>query len=78
MWAIGKKIPAAAEYVVTVTMQLRTLCAQKARACRIIYGGSAGSGTFQGMRCGVDGLFLGRFGHDFKNLKVILNEVGAC
>lgn len=75
VWAIGQPQPASAEYVVGVTKELRKLCGKK--EVRFLYGGSAGPGTFDAMREGVDGLFLGRFAHDVKNLYEVIKEVGA-
>ncbi|KUJ16808.1 Triosephosphate isomerase [Mollisia scopiformis] len=75
VWAIGQPEPASAEYVVSVTKELRKLCGQ--RPVRFLYGGSAGPGTFDAMRDGVDGLFLGRFAHDVKNFYEVIKEVGA-
>lgn len=42
---------------------------------RILYGGSAGPGTFQKLKDGVDGLFLGRFAHDVRNLEKVIQEM---
>jgi triosephosphate isomerase (TIM) len=77
VWAIGKEIPAATEYVVAVTMQLRKLCKQKARAYRIIYGGSAGPWNVSRYEWWGGWFVFGEVCHDFKNLEVIANEVGA-
>lgn len=74
VWAIGQPKPAEAEYVVAVTKELRRLCGE--RQVRILYGGSAGPGTFEAMKEGVDGLFLGRFAHDVENFKQVISEVG--
>ncbi|RDW79560.1 triosephosphate isomerase-1 [Coleophoma cylindrospora] len=75
VWAIGQPKPASAEYVVAVTRELRQLCG--ARQVRFLYGGSAGPGTFDAMRDGVDGLFLGRFAHDPQNFYEVIKEVGS-
>jgi triosephosphate isomerase len=75
VWAIGQSKPASAEYVVAVTKALRKLCGS--RPVRFLYGGSAGPGTFNAMREGVDGLFLGRFGHDLERFREVISEVGA-
>ncbi|KAL3418404.1 triosephosphate isomerase [Phlyctema vagabunda] len=75
VWAIGQPQPASAEYVVAVTKELRKLCAS--RSVRFLYGGSAGPGTFDAMRDGVDGLFLGRFAHDPQNFLEVIREVGS-
>ncbi|KAH8818983.1 Triosephosphate isomerase [Xylogone sp. PMI_703] len=75
VWAIGQAEAASAEYVVQVTKGLRKLCGD--RDVRIIYGGSAGPGTFQPMSGGVDGLFLGRFAHNIVNVHNIIKEVAS-
>ena len=75
VWAIGQPKPASAEYVVAVTKELRVLCGD--RKVRFLYGGSAGPGTFDAMRDGVDGLFLGRFAHDVGNFREVITEVGS-
>lgn len=75
VWAIGQPKPASAEYVVDVTKELRRLCGE--RDVRFLYGGSAGPGTFEAMKEGVDGLFLGRFAHDPENFRAVISEVGA-
>jgi len=73
VWAIGQKESASAEYVVAVTKALRRICGD--RKVRILYGGSAAPGTYGPMSEGVDGLFLGRFGHDVGNFEKIISEV---
>jgi triosephosphate isomerase len=75
VWAIGQAKPASAEYVVAVVKELRELCST--RPVRFLYGGSAGPGTFEAMKEGVDGLFLGRFAHDPKRFSEVIREVGA-
>jgi triosephosphate isomerase len=78
VWAIGQSKPASAEYVVSVTKALRKICEERGREeVRIIYGGSAGPGTFADMKEGVDGLFLGRFGHDLENVRGVIKEIGT-
>ena len=75
VWAIGQSEPASAEYVVAITKELRKLC--RSRDVRFLYGGSAGPGTFDAMREGVDGLFLGRFAHDPARFREVISEVGG-
>jgi triosephosphate isomerase len=75
VWAIGQAEPAEAGYVVDVVKGLRGLC--EGREVRFLYGGSAGPGTFEKMKDGVDGLFLGRFGHDVKNFREVISEVAS-
>ncbi|KAF3346979.1 hypothetical protein VdG2_04721 [Verticillium dahliae VDG2] len=45
---------------------------------RILYGGSAGPGTFARLKGGVDGLFLGRFGHDVDRFWRTVEEVASA
>jgi triosephosphate isomerase len=78
VWAIGAKEPADADHVVNVTKELRKLAAGRTGVTRILYGGSAGPGTFAKIADGVDGLFLGRFAHDINNLKTVIEEVGGA
>ncbi|KAF2656157.1 Triosephosphate isomerase [Lophiostoma macrostomum CBS 122681] len=78
VWAIGAAEPADPDHVVHVTKELRKLAAGRNGVTRIVYGGSAGPGTFAKIAEGVDGLFLGRFAHDIKNLKQVIEEVGAA
>jgi len=75
VWAIGAAEPAGADHVVAVTQNLRTLIAGRKGRTRIVYGGSAGPGTFQKLKDGVDGLFLGRFAHDVGNLAKVIEEM---
>jgi len=87
VWAIGQKEPAEPGYVKSVVKGLRNLCG--GRETRWLYGGSAGVGTFGGLKSnqkedgaeevedGLDGLFLGRFGHDIERVKEIIQEVGS-
>ncbi|KAH7313098.1 triosephosphate isomerase 2 [Rhexocercosporidium sp. MPI-PUGE-AT-0058] len=75
VWAIGQPEPADSEYVVAVAKQLRGLCGS--RMVRFLYGGSAGPGTFEKIKEGVDGLFLGRFAHDPERFAQVISEVGA-
>lgn len=92
VWAIGASEPASPEYVVGVVRGLRHICAMLGRAAiRIVYGGSAGVGTWTGLAeaskidgeaegqvgCAIDGLFLGRFAHDVDNLRKVVEEVGT-
>ena len=75
VWAIGASEPAGADHVVAVTQELRKLVQGRKGLVRILYGGSAGPGTFKKLKDGVDGLFLGRFAHDVKNLEQVINEM---
>jgi len=77
VWAIGAEKPAEPGYVVRVAKELRRMCEEKGEGERVhfIYGGSAGRGTFEGIKEGVDGLFLGRFAHDVEAVVSIIDEV---
>lgn len=77
VWAIGASQPAGADHVVAVTQQLRKLTEGRKGTIRILYGGSAGPGIFDKLKDGVDGLFLGRFAHDVKNLEQVIKEMGS-
>ncbi|KAF5018974.1 hypothetical protein F66182_9027 [Fusarium sp. NRRL 66182] len=80
VWAIGAAEPAAADYVVGVTSAIRRLESVQRRKgiTRIIYGGSAGPGLFEKIKDGVDGLFLGRFGHDAEQFVRTIREVAQA
>ena len=77
VWAIGAQQPASADHVCNVVQQLRSIIMQRNRTgeCRILYGGSAGPGTWDTLKSAVDGLFLGRFAHDIGNFKKVVSEV---
>ena len=74
-WAIGASEPAPAEHVADVCEQLRKRLLSYAGPSRVLYGGSAGPGTYRGLEPAVDGLFLGRFAHDTRALAQVLTEV---
>ncbi|TKA81638.1 hypothetical protein B0A49_00524 [Cryomyces minteri] len=78
VWAIGAKEPADADHVVAVTKEIRRMTAGRKGVTRILYGGSAGPGTFAKLADGVDGLFLGRFAHDIMNLKQVITELSGA
>ena len=77
VWAIGAQQPASADHVCNVVKQLRSVILQKGRTgeLRILYGGSAGPGTWGTLKSAVDGLFLGRFAHNIENFKKVVVEV---
>ena len=77
VWAIGASEPANADHVLAVTGAIREMTANRKGTTRILYGGSAGPGTFEKLAAGVDGLFLGRFAHDLSNLKQVITEIGS-
>lgn len=76
-WAIGAQEPATADHVLTVVQELKKNIQKWNRSgeVRILYGGSAQPGTWDALKGGVDGLFLGRFGHDIENFQKVVQEV---
>ncbi|MCJ1411162.1 hypothetical protein MMC19_005250 [Ptychographa xylographoides] len=79
VWAIGAQEPAHSDHVVAVVKEVKRVvnASGKIGDVRVLYGGSAAPGTWNGLKGGVDGLFLGRFGHDLENLKKVVHEVGS-
>jgi triosephosphate isomerase len=75
VWAIGATEPAPTEYIRTVCAAVRSEMEQDEVPGRVIYGGSAGPGTYSKLAPGVDGLFLGRFVHDVTRLDDVIQEV---
>ncbi|MCU1515816.1 MAG: triosephosphate isomerase [Pseudarthrobacter sp.] len=71
VWAIGAPQPADPDYVCAVTDHLRQGLELEHT---LLYGGSAGPGLLPQLYPHVDGLFLGRFAHDPRNIAVILEE----
>ncbi|KAG5923179.1 hypothetical protein E4U61_004129 [Claviceps capensis] len=80
VWAIGAAHPASASHVVRVVEGIRHLeCIREREGItRIVYGGSAGPGLWERLKDGVDGLFLGRFGHDPESFVRTVREVAAA
>lgn len=78
VWTIGAQQPASADHVLAVVKNLRMGIAGRGRSgeVRILYGGSAMPGTWEALREGVDGLFLGRFAHEFEAFRRVVGEVG--
>lgn len=78
-WAIGAPEPASPDFISAVIdgldAHLRSLPGQE--NSRVIYGGSAGPGLITELDSAVAGLFLGRFAHDPKALKTIIDETAA-
>ena len=80
VWAIGAQEAASADHVLAVVETLREMVTRRVRRSgqvRILYGGSAGPGTWKSLKGMVDGLFLGRFAHDLEALKSVVEEVAA-
>ena len=77
VWAIGASEPAGKDHVVAVVVEVKRIAREGGRKgdVRVLYGGSAGPGTYEGIREGADGLFLGRFAHDIGNLAAVVEEV---
>ena len=87
VWAIGASEPAGVDYVGPVVGAIRNEIAQAEKAgrtgtTRVVYGGSAGPGLWSGRTNGgngleqyVDGMFLGRFAHEIKGVKDVVDEV---
>ncbi|KAK3051760.1 hypothetical protein LTR09_007060 [Extremus antarcticus] len=75
VWAIGASEPASADHVVAVVENLRALVADRPGRVRFLYGGSAKPGIWKALAPALDGMFLGRFAHDFKNVESIIREM---
>lgn len=74
-WAIGVSDPAPDAHVRTVCRAIQAELEESCIAGRVIYGGSAGPGTYRQLAPDVDGLFLGRFVHNIDHLAEIIGEV---
>lgn len=79
VWAIGADQPASEDHVVSVVRGIRSFDSMSRRkgTTRVIYGGSAGPGLFEKLGEAVDGLFLGRFGHDATRFIKTISEVAS-
>ena len=78
VWAIGASEPASADHVLAVIAALRAFVDKEyGTEVRFLYGGSAGPGTWQRLKTGCDGLFLGRFAHDASNFLQVIQEVAT-
>ena len=77
VWAIGASQPAGADHVCAVIRECRRAVKERGRKgeVRFLYGGSAGPGTWEGLKPELEGLFLGRFAHSLDNLKTVVKEV---
>lgn len=77
VWAIGASQPAGEDHILKVVDGIRNLQSVQRRKgqTRVVYGGSAGPGLFERLSSGVDGLFLGRFGHDVAQFVRTVKEV---
>ena len=79
VWAIGAAEPASAEYVKGVVRRVRESEVVKGRRgrTRIVYGGAAGPGLWARLGGEVDGLFVGRFGHQPEEFVKLICEVAG-
>ncbi|WP_405407792.1 triose-phosphate isomerase family protein [Streptomyces decoyicus] len=77
VWAIGAREAAPARHVRTVAGAIRDALRDHDVRGRLIYGGTAGPGTYGELADAVDGLFLGRLAHDTEGLRTVLGEVAA-
>ncbi|KXX80602.1 putative triosephosphate isomerase [Madurella mycetomatis] len=81
VWAIGAAEPAGAEYVREVVRRVRESPVLQADSwkgrVRIVYGGAAGPGLWGRLNGEVDGLFIGRFGHQPEQFVGMLYEVAG-
>jgi triosephosphate isomerase len=74
-WAIGASLPASDQHITDVCAGLRDYLSEKKIARgMVLYGGSAGPGLLTRVGRGLDGLFLGRFAHEPRNIGLILDE----
>jgi len=75
VWAIGQKEPADPIYTKEIASKLKRYFSERPGITSLIYGGSAGPGLFTQLYPEFDGLFLGRFAHDIKNIQKIFSEI---
>jgi triosephosphate isomerase len=75
VWSIGGSEPAPAAHVREVCAGISDVTGQSGLDVRVIYGGSAGPGTFTRLDGAVDGLLLGRFAHDPRDFCAVLDEI---
>lgn len=75
-WAIGQTEAAAPGHVRAVIEELRARLDADSRigSASVLYGGSAQPGTLSALAGRANGLFLGRFAHDPRQLALILDE----
>jgi triosephosphate isomerase (TIM) len=75
VWAIGAAAPAPDDHIRVVAGALRDVRREEHDA--VIYGGSAGPGLLTRLGDAIDGIFLGRFGHDPAALRAAIDEAAA-
>ncbi|RDA82423.1 hypothetical protein CP532_0844 [Ophiocordyceps camponoti-leonardi (nom. inval.)] len=81
VWAIGADRPAGDDHVRAVVDGIRRLdcvAGRRQGSVRIVYGGSAGPGLFARLSGSLDGLFIGRFGHDPEQFVRTIREVAEA
>lgn len=76
-WAIGAATPAPSAYVGAVARELRA-CLERFPRASLLYGGTAGPGTYGEIADAVDGLGLGRRVHETADLAAVLDEMRAA
>jgi len=74
VWAIGAAEPASQKHINSVAEELRAEFVHRGEMTRVVYGGTAGPGTFDETGS-LDGLFLGRRAHCVEDLFTVLAEV---
>ncbi len=79
VWSIGVPEPAPAEHIAVVAGAIRShLAATPGReGSSVIYGGSARPGILPRVGASLDGLILGRVGHEMENLLRVIDEADA-
>ena len=85
-WAIGRPQPAPPEHVARSTAAIRALLRDRLDDPRVIYGGSAQSGTFAAIARAAgpaadavpDGVFMARFGLDPHDFLTVVREVRSA
>ncbi|MFB7634359.1 triose-phosphate isomerase family protein [Streptomyces sp. NPDC056149] len=77
VWAIGAREPAPAGHVRAIAAAIRGALHDHDVHGRLIYGGTAGPGTYGELAGAVDGLFLGRLAHDPEGLRRVLEEISS-
>jgi triosephosphate isomerase len=77
VWAIGADEPADADEVLRVGAALRSSLPELGVSGRLVYGGTAGSGTLTDLAPGFDGVFLGRRAHQIDGLRQVLDEAAS-
>lgn len=79
VWAIGADGAASVAHVAAVAAALRTALddSPDRAGSAVVYGGAAGPGLLTRLGAAVDGVFLGRFAHDPRQLLSVVEEAAA-